>query len=67
MSNMFSHSHFNGDISGWNVSNVLYMTGMFEYSEFNQDISDWTITTDATNCMFKHCMIQDKYKPNLIN
>ena len=41
MSGLFS-SHgldsFNGDISGWDVSNVKSMTSMFEGSKFTGDI-----------------------------
>ncbi len=33
---------FNGDISGWNVENVLFMDNMFQNATtFNQDISGW--------------------------
>jgi surface protein len=35
---------FNGDISGWNVSNVKNMFGLFYGSEFNQDISQWNVS-----------------------
>ena len=39
---MFESSRFNGDISKWNVSNVLDMSGMFyDNSDFEQDISAW--------------------------
>ena len=30
MSNLFAYSHFNGDISKWDVSNVEDMQGMFD-------------------------------------
>jgi surface protein len=39
MSDMFYHSAFNGDISKWDVSNVINMRSMFEESDFNRDIS----------------------------
>ena len=46
MSGLFS-SHgldsFNGDISGWDVSNVKSMTSMFEGSKFTGDISQWDV------------------------
>ena len=46
MSGLFS-SHgldsFNGDISGWDVSNVRSMTSMFEGSKFTGDISGWDV------------------------
>ena len=35
---------FNGDISGWNVSNVEDMHGMFYGSIFNGDISNWDVS-----------------------
>jgi surface protein len=46
-------SHFNGDISGWNVSNVKNMSYMFCYSPFTGDISRWNVSnvTDM-RCMF---------------
>jgi hypothetical protein len=34
----------NGDISGWDVSNVKDMWGMFKMSKFNTDISDWDVS-----------------------
>ena len=37
---MFYESHFNGDISQWNVSNVESMSLMFKYSQFNGDLSN---------------------------
>ena len=36
MSNLFSKSNFNGDISKWNVSSVKYMSDMFSESLFNE-------------------------------
>ena len=30
MSSLFEDSDFNGDISKWDVSNVIFMTGMFD-------------------------------------
>jgi hypothetical protein len=35
---------FNGDISGWDVSNVKVMNHMFSNSRFNGDISKWKVT-----------------------
>ena len=46
MSGLFSShglDNFNGDISGWDVSNVKSMTSMFEGSKFNGDISQWDV------------------------
>ena len=48
MSNLFSDSDFNGDISKWNVSNVTNMEGMFAGSNFNGDISNWDVS-NVTN------------------
>ncbi len=36
-------SKFTGDISGWDVSNVVNMNSMFRSSQFNGDISDWDV------------------------
>ena len=35
---------FNGDISGWDVSNVEDMSHMFDDSSFNGDISMWDVS-----------------------
>jgi len=35
---------FNGDISLWDVSNVMDMSGMFANSAFNGDISQWNVS-----------------------
>ncbi len=37
-------SKFTGDISGWDVSNVVNMNSMFRASQFNGDISDWDVS-----------------------
>ena len=44
MSNLFSDSDFNGNISNWNVSNVKSVWGMFYRSNFNGDISNWDVS-----------------------
>ena len=44
MYHMFYHSKFNGDISNWDVSNVIDMESMFEYSKFNRCISNWDVS-----------------------
>ena len=57
MSYLFQFSHFNGDISQWNVSNVTDMNRMFfDCKEFNQDISTWDVSK-VTNMtyMFYGC------------
>ena len=51
MSSVFNISilrSFNGDISGWDVSNVTNMNAMFSFSSFNGDISDWDVS-NVTN------------------
>jgi surface protein len=56
---MFRKSHFNGDISRWNVSNVTNMESMFENSEFNGDISQWPISSKVeTKSMFDNSPIE---------
>ena len=46
MSDLFRRSffNFNGDISQWNVSNVLDISYMFAASNFNGDISQWDVS-----------------------
>lgn len=41
---LFEHSDFNGDISGWDVSNVTSMYNMFSQSKFNGYISNWDVS-----------------------
>jgi len=41
---MFYGSSFNGDISNWDVSNVINMNQMFAYSSFNGNISNWNVS-----------------------
>jgi surface protein len=49
MSNMFALSTFNGDIGGWNVSNVTDMSFMFfQATVFNQNIARWDVS-NVTN------------------
>ena len=57
MSYLFQFSHFNGDISQWNVSNVTNMKCMFYKCEaFNQDISAWDVSNVTNmNYMFYGC------------
>ena len=57
MSELFLWSDFNGNISGWDVSNVTNMYGMF-YSckKFNQDISNWDVSNVSDMAfMFNGC------------
>jgi len=54
MSELFKESDFNGDISGWDVSNVTNMRGMFYGAVFfNCDVTKWDVSnvTDMS-CMF---------------
>ena len=45
MSNLFENTNFNGDISAWDVSNVIDMQYMFYFCvKFNQDISNWDVS-----------------------
>ena len=52
MSDMFRGEYvkpfkYNGDISKWDVSNVVNMSKMFYLSEFNSDISKWDVSNVA--------------------
>ena len=43
---LFEYSDFNGDISGWDVSNVENTYCMFYYAKsFNGDISGWNVSS----------------------
>ena len=58
MSYIFYKSYFNGDISEWDVSNVINMIGMFAGSKFtgeNGDISNW----DVSNVTYMSFMFQN--------
>jgi hypothetical protein len=58
MSKLFFKSEFNGDISGWDVSNVEEMRAMFKKSKFtgeNGDISNW----DVSNVKDMESMFED--------
>ena len=46
---------FNGDISGWDVSNVNDMSQMFSSTVFNGDISKWNVC----NVKYMEAMFQD--------
>ena len=65
MSKLFERTNFNGDISSWDVSNVIHMGGMFwGCSKCNQDISNWNVSkVKNMNKMFLACPIEEKYKP----
>ena len=67
MYQLFYDSKFNGDISGWNVSNVKDIGRMFQYSEFtgeNGDISIW----DVSNVKNMHCVFYgSKFNGDIFN
>ena len=58
MSRLFANrKHFNGDVSGWDVSNVRSMYCMFSQCyDFNQDISRWDVSNvENMSSMFRFC------------
>ena len=55
MSGMFENSSFNGNISGWNVSQVTDMSNMFYgAASFDQRLNDWNVSqvTDMSSMFF---------------
>ena len=62
MRQVFSGSKFNGDISAWNVGNVLCFDGMFQNSVFTGDISRWN-TQRATS--MKAMFAKSAFKGNI--
>lgn len=51
---------FNGDISGWDVSNVIDMSRMFQGSIFSGDISNWnTKNVVYMNSMFENSVFNN--------
>ena len=72
MSRLFASSElhlFNGDISSWDVSNVICMSGMFYGSEFNGDISKWNVSnvTDMSEMFRESFFNRDISKWNVSN
>ena len=66
MGYMFTKSHFNGDLSKWNVKSVNDMTNMFYGSSFNQNISNWELRKDCNIIgMFDKCPIEEEYNPEI--
>ena len=67
MSNLFSYSRFNGDVSKWNTSKVRLMKNMFMNAQFfNSDISKWNVSSvyDMEGMFFcatqfKDCSLND--------
>jgi len=58
----FNATSFNGDITGWNTSNITSMASTFNNADaFNQDISSWDVSnvTDFNN-MFYECLDFDQ-------
>ena len=44
MNHLFENTKYNGDISKWDVSNVIFMNSMFKYAyDFNQPIGNWDV------------------------
>ena len=62
MSWLFNNLKFNGDISEWDVSKVIYMTCMFyECKKFNGDISKWNVSkVKDMRGMFDECKLFDQ-------
>lgn len=65
MSALFLWSDFNGDISGWDVSNATDMAYMFTgCTNLNQDISKWNVSKVRWySYIFDGCPIKEEYKP----
>ena len=55
MNSLFCKSTFNGDISKWDVSNVINISYMFYESQFNGDICQWNVNnvTDMSYLFYK--------------
>lgn len=72
MSELFSSEElrlFNGDIFGWNVSNVKDMHSMFSNSKFNGNISKWDVSNveDMRKMFYKSDFNGDISKWNVSN
>ena len=59
-------THFNQNISGWNVSKVNNMTQMFQLAtNFNQDLNSWNVSKITTvPTQFADSSGFASYKPN---
>ena len=40
----FGANYFNGNLSNWDVSNVINMSHMFRWSDFDNDLSNWDVS-----------------------
>lgn len=55
-SHLFLNRGFNGNVSGWNVSNGLNFEGLFENTPFTGDISRWNVAKGRNmRAMFRNC------------
>lgn len=64
-SELFKHSTFSGDISGWDVSEVMNMREMFRgCSSFDQDLSMWDVSNVVYggDYIFKGCPCSEEHK-----
>lgn len=63
LSYVFSESPYNGDLSKWDISNVLLMNRMFDCSKFNNDsISKWNISNVID---FSHMFYSSKFDKDI--
>ena len=62
MNQLFFNSDFDGDISEWNVSNVLRMYALFAKSKFtgkNSDLSKWDVSNvKSIDGMFEYSPLE---------
>lgn len=49
MSDAFTNSGFNQNLSSWNTSGVVNMVRMFAITSYNYDLSGWDVS-NVTNC-----------------
>ena len=58
MFSVFAHSNFNGDISSWDVSNVVNLGYMFKDNKvFDQNLNKWNVEkVKQFNCMFENAI-----------
>lgn len=64
MSEIFYNTNFQGDISEWDTSNVIYMGDMFHWCIFfNCDISHWDVSNVKYMAGMFYCC--DKFNQNI--